>query len=105
EVDRAPRLLRGLLDVVHVEHGDALETVGIGLAEVRDPVVIDAGDGREQGAGREAGPEEPPARLQARAPHPPHPVLFDHRLWVVRAESDVSPPPKKIDLRRVLESL
>ena len=43
----ALELPAGLIDLVHVEHGDALETVGIGPAEVGDPVVVRAADGRE----------------------------------------------------------
>jgi len=40
----------GLLYVVHIQHGDALEPMRVRLTEVGQPVVIGAADGREQGA-------------------------------------------------------
>ena len=43
--------------VVGVEHGDALEPVGEGLAELGEPVVIDPEDVRQQLAVRNAGVE------------------------------------------------
>ena len=105
EPGAALELQRRLLDIVHVEHGDALEPIGKGLAEVGDPVVVDAADGREHGAVGDAVPEETLARLQARAPHAVHLVLLDHRLGIVGAEPDVFPRAEEIDLRRILEPL
>src|SRR5439155_14857907 len=105
ELRAALELLTGVVDVVDVEHGDALEAIGIGLAELRDPVVVHTTDGGEQPAVRDAVPEEPLARLQARAPDSVHLVLFDHRLGIVAPEPDVFPYPEEIDLRRVLEPL
>ena len=39
----------GLRHLVHVQHGDALEPLRVGLTEVGQPVVIGAEDGRQQG--------------------------------------------------------
>ena len=97
EPGAALELVRGLLDVVDVEHRDALEAVGKRLAEVGDPVVVAAADGREQLAIRDAVPEEALARLQARAPHAVHLVFLDHRLRLVRAVPDVLPHPQEVD--------
>src|SRR3989442_14428502 len=83
ELRAAFQLLTALLDVVHVEHGDALQTIRRGPTEVSDPVVVDATDGGEQPAVRDPVPEETLARLQERAPDAGHLVLFDHRLWIV----------------------
>jgi hypothetical protein len=38
-----------VLDVVQVDHRDALEPGGIGAAELGDPVVVGAKDGGHQG--------------------------------------------------------
>src|SRR2546427_4131581 len=91
--------------VVHVDHADALEAVGVRLADLRDPVVVDAADGGEQRAVRDAVPEEALARLQARAPDAVHLVLFDHRLRLVGTGPHVLPQAEEIDLGRVLEAL
>src|SRR5712692_958330 len=105
EFRAAFQLLTGLFDIVHVEHGDALQAIGRGLAEVRDPVVVDAADGREHGAVRDAVPEEALARLQTGPPDTVHLVLLDHRLRIVRGEPDVFPQAQEIDLGGILEPL
>src|SRR5207247_7483448 len=98
-------LTRALVDVVHVEHRDALEAVGKWLAELRDPVVVHAADRGEHGAVRDAIPEEALARLQTRAPYAVHLVLFDHRVGTVRAEADAVPGAEAVDLRGLREPL
>jgi hypothetical protein len=40
----------GVLHVVDIQHGNALEPLRVGLTEVRQPVIIGAEDRREQGA-------------------------------------------------------
>src|SRR4030095_3093505 len=66
------QFLAGVVHIVHIQHGDTLETIGIRLAEIGDPVVIDPADGREQLAVRDAVPEQALTRLQASAPHTVH---------------------------------
>src|SRR5262245_7193211 len=95
--------LAGILDVVHVQHADALEPVGRSPAEVRDPRVVGAAKGREQLAIRQAVPEEALARLKAGAPNAVHLELLEHGVGLVRRLPDVLPQPEKIDGPRVLE--
>src|SRR5271155_2961059 len=89
-------LLAAHIDIVDVEHADPLQALGIGLAEIGDPVVVDAADLGQQLAVPDAVPEESLARLQAR---PPDAVLFifaDHRMGVVAALADILPDAEKI---------
>jgi hypothetical protein len=48
EAGGALKLPDALPDVVQVDHRDALEPVGIGAAELGDPVVVGAKDGGHQ---------------------------------------------------------
>src|SRR5436305_11257783 len=89
------------VDVIDIEHADALQTLGIGLAEIGDPIVVDAADLGQEFAVRNAVPEEALARLQARSPHTILFVLFDHGVRVVAALADILPDAEEIDLRRV----
>src|SRR5438105_8844054 len=93
------------VDVIDIEHADALQALGIGLAEIGDPVVVDAADLGQQLAVRDAVPEEALARLQARTPDAVFFILTDHRVWVVAALADILPDAEEIDLRGVLEAL
>ena len=43
-LDAALKLFRGSIGVVDIEHGDALEPARMRLAEIGDPVVVDAAD-------------------------------------------------------------
>src|SRR5215510_3589284 len=101
----ALELLRGFLDVVDVEHRDALEAVGERLAELGDPIVVGVADRGEQLAVGDAVPEETLARLQARAPHAVHLVFLDHHLGVVGAQAHVLPRAEEVDLRGIFEAL
>src|SRR5947207_13058566 len=87
------------VDVIDIEHADALQALGIGFAEIGDPIVVDAADFGQQLAVRDAVPEEALARLQARAPYPVFFVFPDHRMRVVATLADVLPNAEKIDLR------
>ena len=104
-LDAALKLFRGGIGIVDIEHGDALEPARMRLAEIGDPVVVDAADLGQQLAVRDAVPEEALARLQHRAPDPVLLVFGDHCVSVVGAFADVLPEPEKIDLRGVLEAL
>ena len=95
-------LLTRVVHIVHIQHGDAFEAVGVRLTEIDDPVVIDATDGRQQLAVRNAVPEQALAGLQAGAPHAVHLQLFGHGVWVVRRPPHVIPHPQEIDLRGIL---
>src|SRR5438067_22133 len=93
------------VDVIDIEHADALQALGIGFAEIGDPVVVDAADLGQEFAVRNAVPEEALARLQARPPDAVLFILFDHRMRIIAALADVFPDPEEVDLRRVLEAL
>ena len=101
----ALELLAALVDIVDIEHADALEALGIGLAEIGDPVVVDAADFGQQFAVRDAVPEETLAGLQARAPDPVFFIFADHRIGVVAALADILPDAEEVDLRGVFEAL
>src|SRR5215472_4518778 len=66
----ALELLAALVDVIDIEHADPFEPLGVGFAEIRDPVVVDAADLGQELAVRDAVPEETLARLQARPQTP-----------------------------------
>src|SRR5437870_6120 len=95
----ALELLAALVDIIDIEHADALQTLGIGLAEIGDPVVVDAADLGQQFAVWDAVPKEALARLQARPPHAIFFILPDHRVGIVAALADILPDAEKIDLR------
>src|SRR6266446_1137541 len=99
------QLLAGLIDIVDTEHRNTLQALWIGLAEIGDPVVVDAADFGQELAVGHAVPEEALARLQARAPNAVLFILGDHRMRVVSALAHILPNAQKIDLRRVLEAL
>ena len=46
-------------DVIHVQHGNPFESMGVGLAEVREPIVIGPEDSRQQQAIRDTIHGEP----------------------------------------------
>src|SRR5215510_9944548 len=99
------QFLAGIVYIVYIQHGDTLETIRIGLAEIDDPVVINSADSREELAVWNAIPEQALARLQASAPHTIHFELFDHWVWIVGRPPHVIPNPQEIDLGWVLEPL
>src|SRR6516162_8289724 len=101
----ALELLAGLVDIVDVEHRDALEALRIGLAEIGDPVVVNAADFGQQLGVQLAVPKEALARLQAGTPHAVLFILGDHVMRVVGALADILPDAEEIDLRGVLEAL
>ena len=105
QVCTAFQLLAGIVHIVHIQHRDALQPLGIGCAEVGDPIVVDPADGREQLAIRYPVPEEPLAGLQARTPHPIEFVLLDHGVGVVGGLADVVPDAEEIDVRGIFKSL
>jgi len=105
QVCTAFQLLAGIVHIVHIQHRDALQPLGIGCAEVGDPVVVDPADGREQLAVWDPVPEEPLAGLQARPPHPIDFVLFDHGVGVVGGLADVVPDAEEIDVRGIFKAL
>src|SRR5262249_7274726 len=98
-------LAAALVDVVEIEHRDALEARRIGLAEIGDPVVVDAADLRQERAVRHAVPEEALARLQNRAPDAVLLVLTQHRIGGVGALTHILPETEEIDLRGIVEAL
>src|SRR2546422_6191261 len=66
-IRRPPRSTLFPYTTLFRSHGDALEAIGIGLAEVRDPIVVGAADGGEHGAVRDAvRSEEHTSELQSR---------------------------------------
>ena len=69
-LDAALELFRGRIGVVDIEHGDALEPARMRLAEIGDPVVVDAAYLGQQLAVRNTVPKQALARLQHRAPDP-----------------------------------
>src|SRR6516164_7910857 len=56
-------LSAAFLDIIDIEHRNAFEALGIGLAEIGDPVVVDAADLGQEPAIRQPVPEETLARL------------------------------------------
>ncbi len=98
-------LLAALVDIVDVKHADPLQTLGIGLAEIGDPVVVDSADLSQELAVRDAVPEEALAGLQTRSPDAVLFILADHRVGIVAALADILPDTEEIDLRGVLEAL
>src|SRR5215831_8555150 len=105
ELLRPLELSAAFLDIIDIEHRNAFEAFGIGLAEIGDPVVVDAADLGQEPAIWQPVPEETLARLQARAPYPVLLVFNDHRTRVVAALADILPDTEKIDLRGVLKTL
>ena len=98
-------LLASFIDIVDIEHADALQTLRIWFAEIGDPVVIGATNRRQQLAVRDAVPEEALARLQARPPDAILFILFDHCVRIVATLAHILPDPEKIDLRGIFKTL
>src|SRR5437763_16582866 len=86
------------VDVIDIEHADALQALGIGFAENGDPVVVDAADLGQEFAVRNAVPEEALARLQARPPDAVRFIVFDHSMRIISALANVSTDSEEIDL-------
>src|SRR6516165_868385 len=99
------KLLAALVDIVDIEHTDTLQPLGIGFAEIGDPIIVDAADLGQHFAVRDAVPEEALARLQARPSHPVLFILSDHRMRIVATLADVFPDAEEIDLRGIFETL
>ena len=92
------QLLGGRIRIIDIEHRDALQPIGVRLAEIGDPIVVAAADFREQLAVRHAVPEESLARLQHRTPDAVLFVLDQHRVGLICAPANIFPDPEKIDL-------
>ena len=89
----ALEFLRRRVGIVDIEHRDALQPVGMRLAEIGDPVVVDAADLGQQLAVRHAVPEQALARLQHRAPDAVLLVFDDHRMR--RRRRPCGHPPRR----------
>ncbi len=70
EAGGAFQLADAVLDVVEVDHGDALQPGGIGAAELGQPVVVGAEDGGHQPAVRQPEVEQPLRGIEDLARHP-----------------------------------
>ncbi len=76
----ALQLLDPVLDIVEIDHCDALEAEGISAAELREPLVVGAKDGGHQHRVRHLEVKEPLARVEDFARHP----IERHVLEVLR---------------------
>ena len=72
-------------DVVHVDHGDALEPRGVRAAEIGEPVVVGAEDRRHQRRVRHLEVEQALRRVEHLAGHPVEPHVREMLVRVVPA--------------------
>ena len=93
EAGGALQLPDPVLDVVQVDHRDALEPGGIGAAELGEPVVVGAKDGGHQRRVRHPEVEEPLRGIEDFAGHPVERHVLEMLLGVVPAAVHVLEAP------------
>jgi len=89
----ALQLLDPVLDVVQVDHCDALEAGGIRAAELGEPVVVGAKDGGHQQRGRHLEVKEPLRGIEDFTGHPIEFHVLEVPLGVVPAAEHVFEAP------------
>jgi hypothetical protein len=93
EAGGAFQLPHPVLDVVQVDHRDALEPRGIGAAELGEPVVVGAKDGGHQRRVRQPEVEEPLRGIEDFTGHPIERHVLEVLLGVVAAAVHVFEAP------------
>jgi hypothetical protein len=87
------QLIDPVLDVVQVDHRDALQAGGIGAAELGEPVVVRAKDGGHQQRVRHLEVKEPLRGIENLTGHPVERHVLEMLIGVVPPAEDVFKAP------------
>jgi hypothetical protein len=90
--------------MVDIEHTNAFQSVGMGVTEIGNPIVICLAQTREELTILNVVPEQALAGLENRAPDTIQFELFEHRVWLIGSCAHVFPDPHEVDRFRVLKA-